>query len=591
MRQPSLYVDSGTEEEESERDDLLSSSAIIRKTYQDRLNEAIEASAIMQRKHDEEAAEAEAMRKLRLSLYVRFIGDSTQQERAYLFQKAVRSKETSISGQPLFGNRWYQSPYNSNTWRNKEELERVTTANRKISPLDDVGARRAQFNNYYSETGRSQKIQSYSNPEIFILRATALNSLALKEVLYGGDMLLMKMTPLERAAHDELTLKQTYNEIRIQYFLNELLYGYSNVLSIHFVVLIDWFQTSRSNLALQPTTDVLYNQVVISEYAETDFFEYLIGNASLDTLRVVMFQVFHALEIAWHTNRFIHYDLHAGNLRMRSSNYIDSPFYGRNLLYARKDMPHWYALDQRHLANHTVKIIDFGFSRMNAPSIPCTVDSHAHDQAIGLDWPIADMVIDRPNRYADVRMFLLSLLGLPLLFWVNLPLADRDVFYAFVEDMLDFNEINRRVSLFNRTAIERDMRIGVPLTAANIASCPTCLEYSRIFGSYARQYSENGRTVSDALDHPFFMSLKRLPGDATTDPVEDVVVSFPTGESVVEDEDPMRTSLGTLLRCRVCERADKEAEHYNLEDGVPIPLCSELCAEFRYLYKGKTVYR
>lgn len=594
MRIPALYTDPGSEESDEEA-----------LTYEERLNEALLARDVLDRKHEQEEAEKEAMRKLRLAMnYAPFIGNATQPERKDLFNRAVRNRETTISGILTFGNRWYQSPYNGDSWRDLKALELVTTP--MIAEGDDVGPKSGAFKRLYTEIGTTIKTGTYSGPEIGVVRATHVNSALLREILYGTDMLLMKITPLDSV--DELMLKQIYNEIRIQYSLNELLYGYTNVLSVHFPVLVDWFQTSHNNLDLHkepgiPRTyeDDLYGQVTIAEYADKEFRGFMIENASLNTMRVVLFQIFHALETAWHLNRFVHYDLHMGNLMMKSTNnFRDSPFYGRNLLYNRKDMPHWYALSHAHLGDHIVKIIDFGFSVLNAPKQPCpSVAEHLHDDVIGLEWPVLGMQLNRPNRFADLRMLLISLFELPLLYWVNIPLLDRKLFHDFVEDMLDFREINQRIDAIPKASEERRLKAGGFLRASNLSECPICIEALRIFGSYARDYTENGTTVTDALDHEFFMSLKRMPGemDAYSATNEDVVVSFYSGES---QGDAMRTSLGvslsspsssSSLHCEVCMRNDKEVAHYNIEDGVPIPLCSELCAEFRYLYGGKTVFR
>ena len=126
-----------------------------------------------------------------------------------------------------------------------------------------------------------------------------------------------------------------------------------------------------------------------------------------------------------------------------------------------------------------------------------------------------------------------------------------------------------------------------------------CFKFLNQFNGYSRsdQYPENGKTVTDALNHTFFDPLIKFSGvQGDFDPhayIDDVVVSF---FSHTNEERPItfantvtgQASSDKQLRCRVC---NAKAAHFNTEeDGTAVPLCGDQCAEFRYIYNEKTMF-
>lgn len=561
-------------------------------------------------------SQARAMARAQHSKTLPYFGDKSPSERTIEFTTALMmpSRRNTINNTMIKDKEPFtQNPYREETWRTRAQLEAVNDYRTK-EYWSRSGPNRALFDkNYARISGQSIKVASYSKPELFLL--APVHPEHFKEILITRDAtLLMKITPLieeDGRLVDQLDLDQIYNEIRVAFFLNELLYAYKHVLSIHFMVMVDWFQTSRSELGLytQATHTLMddhYSQFTVAEYAEDDIFEFMQNHPTMDALRGVLFQVFHALETAWLTNEFIHYDMHTGNLMMKRTTGEDSPLSGRSLLYKRHGVADWYRLTDANTGGHIVKIIDFGFSRLYAPreaahkrltDINQGVQRHLHDKVVGLEWPAADIQRDRPNRYADVRLFMLSILRLSPSVWRAIPLDSLVAFHAFVEEVVDFRRMNELIdSAPTAVRQERDAHGGGVLTPANLLYCEDCFAYLTRFGGYARAYGGEGYTVSQVLDHPFFDSLRRAPQDYNENDRgrDEVVVSFftPIGEEQMLKKlsaSASATSTNGALFCSVC---GDEAEHYNMEEsGLVVPLCGAQCAEFKYLYDCKTVYR
>ena len=538
-----------------------------------------------------------------------YFGDMSPGERALSFTNTLMtpSRRNTINNNMIEDEAPFaQNPYVDETWRTRKDLEKV----------NDYRTRAIFDKNYVRPRGdESIKTQSYSRPELFLL--APLHPELFKEILVTRDAsLLMKITPLVKKKGmviGDLQLQQIYNEIKTAFFLNELLYGHRHVLSIHFMVMVDWFQTSRADLGLysqgdstrHPLRDDHYSQFTVAEYAEDDIFEFMQNHPTMDALKGVIFQVFHALETAWITNEFIHYDMHTGNVMMKRTTGDESPLAGRNLLYKRYGYDEWFQLTDANLGGHIVKIIDFGFSRICVPTNPAHLDEehdyrHLHDKVVGVEWRAAQIHPDWPNRSADVRLFLLSLLRLQPAVWDAIPLEEREVFYRFVDDVLDFEYINALIdkapTTWNDPKLERDAYNGV-LTPADVLYAEDCFTFLTQFGGYARNYDNKGFNVSEVLGHPFFDSLRRAPlshseGERGKD---DLVVSFftPTGEErmirrLSAGVAATTTATPDILFCVVC---GEEAKHYNTEGDKIVPICGGMCAEFKYLYGEKTVYR
>jgi len=560
--------------------------------------------------------QARAMARARHSKTLPYFGDMSPSERTIAFTTALMmpARRNTINNNLIQDKEAFtQNPYKEETWRTRAQLE-VVNDYRTKEYWARAGPNRALFDkNYERVGGKSIKVASYTKPELFLL--APVHPEPFKEILVTRDAtLLMKITPLieeDGKLIVQLYLDQIYNEIKVAYFLNELLYAYKHVLSIHFMVMVDWFQTSRSELGLytQATHTLMddhYSQFTVAEYAEDDIFEFMQNHPTMDALRGVIFHVLPPLETAWLTNEFIHYDMHTGNVMMKRTTGEDSPLSGRNLLYKRHGHDEWYQLTDANLGGHIVKIIDFGFSRLYAPREPAHkrlidinqgVQRHIHDKVVGLEWPDADISRDKPNRYADVRMFLLSILRLSPSMWSAIPLEERLAFYAFVEDVIDFRRMNQ---LIDNAPVnirqERDAHSGGGVLAPdNLLYCEDCFTYLTRFGGYARVFEGEGYTASQVLDHPFFDSLRRAPQSHNENDrgMDDVVVSFFTSIGEEQMLKQLSASIsGSTSDVLLCEVCGGEAEHYNVEEGGQVvPLCGAMCAEFKYLYGCKTVYR
>lgn len=592
------------------------------------------------RRIDKEDERMRILNRARERVHLGYLGKDTKLERLMRFREIfLRPDGETVRGRIIEANDQYvEDPYDDEykTWRDRQRLALVNIPKLEFIPKD--GATAEDFFPLYNMTGyNNTTLETYSTPDIFLLDVVEENREKFKSILYGDSQVLMKVTPFvnkQGQIRGELDILQTYNEIKIAYFLSELLYGYTNVLSVHFMVVVDWFQTSRAKMGLyadpqNPTEmDNLYNQITISEYAHTTVGQFFYDNPTLGALRAFIFQVLHALETAWHTNEFVHHDLHLNNIMLKKTHFDEqplserneSPFDGRNLLYKRRHDADWYVLKKEDLGNHIVKIIDFGFSRIYAPSheqhdlysVSLSHPPHLHDRFIGLTWPQNGMDPLHPNRYTDVRMLFLSILILPATFWNALSSQERQVVYAISEEVLDFNLMNVLIDQLSFkdevSRVRRYMTVGNRLTPENINSCQLCVDFLMKFGGYARgnTLQTTNWTATDVLSHPFFDALKRTPnyeGATTLQKANalrnDVVVSFIDQDSLRETQMlKIKPNLITLrsnnnsnsipLACSICKNPAKLEVHL---DGTVIPVCGALCAEFKCLYNSKTVFR
>ena len=556
-----------------------------------------------------------------------YIGDDSKIERIFRFRDiTLRPTDNTMRGRGIEdGDQFVEDPYDfvkGKTWRNLFQLAAVQIPQLFV-PNAGPGTKKdfdALYDQLYYQTAA---VESYSRPEIFVLEVAAPNREKFKEILYGDTQLLMKLTPFidsQGRLIPEREVDQIYNEIRIAYFLAELLYNYTNVLSVHFMVMVDWFQSSRAKLGLYanplvPTpADTLYDQVTISEYAGTDMLTFLSQNTGFQVLRAVIFEVLHSLETAWHSHEFVHGDLHVGNIQMKRTNYEESPFRNKNLLYKRRNIDDWYVLPKEALGDHLVKIIDFGFSRIYAPSKEqhvlysqsTTYPPHLHDKFVGIQWPENGMDPVVPNRYVDVRLFFLTLFVMPPQYFAQMSETERNAFYALAEQVLDFDWMNRAIDATGFQSEPSNIRrysAGGRLTAVNLNTCRPCIDYlMRLEGPVRTTLNwRNNWTATDVLNQPFFDALRRPTATQATElqkqvaQRENVVVSFINDETLRETQmlkrepaSPFFFQQSTSLACAMCQG---KAKHYNMDGQVVVPLCGSLCAEFKYLYNGKTVFR
>lgn len=510
-----------------------------------------------------------------------------------------------------------QNPYVAASWHTSAQITRI---NMGYVSLLKRSVSHEEFELRYVVSRLGQRdVRSITMPTLYLVEPT--NKSQFRDVLYGANDLVMKVIPLvnRNGILPDDELEQIYNEIKASFFLNELLYGYENVLSIHFMCIVDWFQASRRQLQLPKNerTDPLLHQIVIAERAHRHLDDFLFMYNSLETLRTVLFQILHALETAWYTHQYTHNDLHMGNVMLRAVAHEESPFRDKNFVYKRLGRQLWYVLEKEHLHNHIVKLIDFGRSRLYAPGeANHTADArHTHSQLIGPDMPEIGLPRHDANRQIDVRSLFLTLIMLSDDYWRRMGEADANTVFDFVErDVLDFKHINRLIDIapymkeYGSVQEERRRNAKGVLTARNMRRCFQCFSYLSHRGVYRYTNDGMGGNVTTVLDSDFFRPLTVLPeGDtersfSITKTVQDyIVVSFLTeGEDIRMRPPPPKqksffaSSITTAmpqrqLRCAVCHG---EARHFNREkNGNVVPLCSDVCAQFKYLFAGKTVLR
>jgi hypothetical protein len=403
-----------------------------------------------------------------------------------------------------------------------------------------------------------------TNPELYDIREV---SDYFRHLLFERDDLFMKVTPLYELEHGgyrykrSRDLQEIYNEIVAAYFLGELLYGYSQVLSLHFMAIVDWFPALKKEVVTgEGETQDLLHQIVVIERLDQTLDDYLTENPTIEVLRAVLFQIFHAMETAWHTHGYIHQDLHSGNVMLQRMPQ-DSPLFEKDFLYRRLSSPHWYRVGKDALRNNLVKIIDFGRNRLLVPSEPAHIQSggdrrHIHDRLVHIkvyseSYGSTGVLNLLADRHCDVATILHSIKGhMPDSYWEDMGEDGTQSFLA----------------LYGRT-----------------------------------KGKENSHKVaSDALDDPFFDAYRTeaiLPERELTDEevlsVRDshVVVSFlanPAEADLIEPGEMHLDAKRGLSQCSVCRSQQRGV---TLRVGDSELLCAKSCYEFKYLFGEKTVFR
>ena len=321
---------------------------------------------------------------------------------------------------------------------------------------------------------------------------------------YNHDMeLVIKVVDLGRIyryhQHDETlgndALREVYNEIRVGFFLNELRYAYETVASNNFMVILDWF-ISEHNLYPQIKGTGPY-QYIVSEKLDQNLVDYLLAHPTLETLKALLFQVAHALETAWTTHRYLHYDLHYNNVMLKY-NHPQSSFYDRRYFYTRAyDDGKTYALPQTATHNALVKLIDYGRNRMQIPVTPSDeahrnlyehIDNlnneHHHDALLVYeDTPYGIGV--ESNRTWDVRRLLWDLMmHLPVAYWDRLERENAKDYALLLQQCslaLEINEANR-LARENRlhTNFLFDKKDVISFTIEDIVQSPIRELYMRL---------------------------------------------------------------------------------------------------------------
>jgi len=509
-----------------------------------------------------------------------------------------------------------QSPYNPKSWLDAKALGELS---HRAGYVDTI--RNAFHLRYRNMLERANPRPGRTAGILYTLHTQKAE--LFKDVLYNRNDLVLKLTPLFTLSSplgpfhylEDWDMQEIYNEIRIGFFLNELIYGYEHVLSIHFLTILDWFYTPRSPLLmhqleahLAPANEMLY-QATVSEKLDESVEAFLTTNRTMATLRAVLFQVFDALEVAWHTNEFMHYDLYTENVMIRRYDTVpDSPFLGKNLLYKRPGDDHyWYVLSPLALGGAIIKLIDFGRSRMRVPKTPLSDASpleHHHERLIdtveGQEY-IGVSPLMEPNRKHDVRLFLIHLFLMKSAYYWDAvkdsasPTEWRE-FTRFFDAALGLDELTAILSqrtVFTALGSEY-ARVVAPhggFTFELLFHCPEAVAFMMEGVNFVRSREQHGQNVSEALDSPFFDALRVLP-DLIPSPEKSthhLVVSLPLHlEQIVQFNAGIGNNgvASSSSPCVVCHKPGA----FHTKQSKSEYFCGEVCHEFKYIYK-KTVYR
>lgn len=256
-------------------------------------------------------------------------------------------------------------------------------------------------------------------------------------------------------------LRQIYNEIRVGFFLNELRYAYEKIVTRHFMVIVDWFV---SDVNLYPS--ILGNgpyQYIVSEKLDTSLYVYLSEeHTDMMTLKCTLFCITQALEAAWTTHHYIHFDLHAQNIMIKKigGSSPASPFRDKDFLYTRAYSDKMYRLPQSGLHNTMVKILDYGSNYMMIPGIPegenktdlfahikrrSTDGSEVHTHSLTMAYRNVDHGIGlSENRTHDMRRILWDLMTKwPVSYWRKLKEEAGGDFALLTQQMSLLIDLNR----------------------------------------------------------------------------------------------------------------------------------------------------
>lgn len=471
-------------------------------------------------------------------------------------------------------------------------------------------------------------------------RVTILSS----SLLFNNLQLIMKQIPLYDAEqkamiHPDL-LQEIYNEITIAYFLNELLYGYKHVLSIHFMTIMDWFIARKETITIPPTKVLLsphyseeysnvyhkLHQMVILEKADITLKQYLNENISAKVIKATLFQVFDALEVAWLTNEFIHHEPHMHNIMLKKID-ATSPLRDKHFLYKREGVDSWYRVDKNHLRNYYIKIIDFGRSRMYTPSSRESNNGgiRVHNQLIEppdyshLGYSSGEHV----NRHVDVYTLIFSiLLQDEFTFWVPLRRdPNHREFFRFCDDILPFTRINEVISKIplrhkHINEMQTEMYHYGTHNTLSLSKCKRILGYLLETDVFIYKHFEDDKTnVSLALNHAYFDEYKQNRALNIQDKETSIVVSFPSYHDTIliggdsnNDVQVVDSSSGSgpsslnssmemdieRTRCSICGKDDVRYVLQTADDSsnTTTLLCQDkLCYEFMHLFNSKTVFR
>lgn len=209
----------------------------------------------------------------------------SSEERKKTFRDIFMNKKKLVRFTPITFAR--EDPYDDKTWLSTQQL--VKLRSEKLD-IDQIFRER-----YIFDKNSRRDIVSITNPVLYNVHWKSVDQL-FNEILMLNKSLILKLTPLFRPGSErynqygevyyltDFELEQIYNEIKIFYFLNELVYNYKHVLSLHFMNIVDWFiMPIEVHNPITKHNDKLFYQVSIAEKLSYELHDYLEKIESLST--------------------------------------------------------------------------------------------------------------------------------------------------------------------------------------------------------------------------------------------------------------------------------------------------------------------
>lgn len=409
-------------------------------------------------------------------------GEEEEKERGFLYMVARKNLYTDEVPQrglePVIA--MFENPFLAETFPMMRHIQfdeetlkgKLVMTNNNANSFDDYEDLLAKYReSRYPSEGRSttllnEALRSATKPRIYnvVTGETPKNildvyeNLVMKIVDLGHIYYRFRIYESDEPGDDGLT--EVYNEIRAAFFLNELRYAYPRALTHHFMVVVDWFVSDVNHY---PEVEGYGPyQYIVSEKLDKSLYDFLVGEHLGDarTLKATLFCIAQALEAAWATHRYIHYDLHINNVMIKQT--TEKSFYrNKNYTYTRvyNEKQYRIPVDAHH--NTVTKIIDFGRNRMNIPSMPSGDDKynlyehidrelrHNHTESISHIVDGTGVGIGE-NRTWDLRRLLWDLLViLPCDYWYQMKTNSPGEFIAFLALLKQFVDITM-LNVFSR---------------------------------------------------------------------------------------------------------------------------------------------
>jgi hypothetical protein len=493
-----------------------------------------------------------------------------------------------------------QDPYRAESWPTAQQLRGT----------GDSGALHTyywQFLTRYMHTREEMRKEQRGGSETIFYQTEHRNDVFAQLMDGRWDLFVRQYSvPLDSGRLQEILDSEQAN-IVIGHALNELRYGYSHVLSIHFITIVDWalfvihsgqsdslvvadseYRDRQSEADPWPPTERAWQsydqisrvqQLVVMERTDYRMSDLMHNkHLSLAQLRAVLWQTFHALEMAWYTNRFLHQDLHIDNVMLQDVDTPFSPLRDRSLLYKRRGEAEWWRVPRNALNNRVVKIIDFDLSRAYVPAERHHLGQggvHQHTRYVLSERAPDTRAFLGAWRNMDCAILLSYVLrSASYMNWLDKTTRpeEMDEFYAFCGAVMDFKSIN-------------DGRLPDDPLHVTVRTLRDVHPYQNSY-HYA---SAHGASVTDALNHPFF-SVYKLPQLARLEDPQEALSQTHAVASFALESDLITFSPTFSLasqqqqqkparQCKICGIAS--ARKY----------CGGACQDFEEIFHCKTVYR